>query len=294
MSHPPPSPGAPSLEAGAGHDPAAPTVVIEPRRGVGHLGSELWRHRELFLFLAWRDLLVRYKQTALGIAWAGVRPAVAMVIFSFVFGRIAGLPAEGGAPYALFVLAGLLPWQLVTSGASDAGNSLVVQANLISKVYFPRLLVPASALSVSLADALVSFALLGTLVAYHGIRPGPQLVALPVVVLLATAVALGAGLWLSALTVRWRDVRVIVPFLVQISLYASPVAYGSSLVPERWRPLYELNPLVGLIDGFRWALLSGTGFPGRSLAFAAAVAVLLVTTGLAHFRRTERSFADVI
>lgn len=294
MSQTPPSSVVTHSAPPEGRDPVPPTVVIEPNRGIGRLGSELWQHRELFLFLAWRDLLVRYKQTVLGVAWAGFRPAVAMVLFSFVFGRIAGLPAEGGAPYALFVLAGLLPWQLVTSGASDAGNSLVVQANLISKVYFPRLLVPASALSVSLVDTVVSFALMGGLLAYHGIRPGPQLLALPMVLSLAVAVSLGAGLWLSALMVRWRDVRVIVPFLVQISLYASPVAYGSALCPERWRALFDLNPLVGLIDGFRWALLPGIGFPARSLACSVAAAVLLVTTGLAHFRRTERSFADVI
>jgi lipopolysaccharide transport system permease protein len=269
-------------------------VVIEPARRAGGEWRELWSYRELFFFFAWRDLIVRYKQTFLGVAWAALRPLIAIALLSFVFSRLAGLQAEGGVPYSVFVLTGLLPWQLVSTGLADASQSLILQANLVSKVYFPRILVPASALSVSVADGAVSLVLMGLLLVYHGLWPGLRLLALPACFVLAVGTALGVGIWLSALTVRWRDLRVAVPFLVQVSLYASPVAYRAALIPEAWRPVFEINPLVGIIAAFRWCLIPGTSLETRAVLLSLTVTVLLLVTGLRYFRATERHFADVI
>jgi homopolymeric O-antigen transport system permease protein len=256
--------------------------------------KDLWRYRELFYFLAWRDILVRYKQTVVGVAWALIRPLLTMIVLTVVFGKLAKLPS-GGIPYPILVFCGMLPWQSFASALSESGNSLVSNANLISKVYFPRLIVPASSVITSLLDFLISASLLGVLMLWYSYLPSLNCVLLPLFVALAFAAAFGAGLWISALMVRYRDFRFIVPFLVQFGLYVSPVGFSSSVVPERWRLLYSLNPMVGVIDGFRWAILGGEHtiyWPGFALS-AVVVAVVLVS-GIWYFRKTERSFADVI
>jgi lipopolysaccharide transport system permease protein len=269
-------------------------VVIEAGRSGGQYWRDLWSFRELLLFLAWRDVLVRYKQTVLGVAWALLRPLVGLVIFNLVFGRLAALPS-GGAPYPLLVLTGLLPWLFFAGALTDASNSLVANASLVSKTYFPRLLAPASAVTVNLLDLAISGLILGGLMIWYRQPPTLRLIALPGFLLLAFATALGAGLWFAALHVRYRDVRHIVPFVVQFGLYLSPVGFTSGLVPERWRALYALNPMVGVIEGFRWCLLGrGPGTHWQSLALSAVVTALLLASGVSYFRRTERTFADTI
>jgi lipopolysaccharide transport system permease protein len=268
-------------------------VTIEAGRGEARYWRDVWQYRELLYFLAWRDVLVRYKQTAAGVAWAVLRPALTLAVFSVVFGRIARLPSEG-VPYPLLVFAGLLPWQFVASSVADTAGSLVSNAGLLTKVYFPRLLAPVSAVAVSVLDGLVSLGLLVLLMAYYGRWPGSAALGLPLVALLALTLAIGAGIWLAALNVRYRDVRLLVPFLVQVGLYVSPVGFSSSLVPERFRVFYFLNPLVGIIDGFRHGLLGTPPPDPRALALSALVALVLLVTGVAYFRHTERTFADVI
>ena len=256
--------------------------------------KDLWRYRELFYFLAWRDILVRYKQTVVGVAWALIRPLLTMIVLTVVFGKLAKLPS-GGVPYPILVFSGLLPWQFFASALSESGNSLVQNANLISKVYFPRLIVPASSVITSLLEFLISASLLVILMLWYNYLPSRNSVLLPLFVALALATAFGTGLWISALMVRYRDFRFIVPFLVQFGLYSSPVGFSSSLVPERWRLLYSLNPMVGVIDGFRWAILGGEHiiyWPG--FALSAAVVALVIVSGIWYFRKTERTFADVI
>jgi lipopolysaccharide transport system permease protein len=255
--------------------------------------GELWEYRELLFFLVWRDVKIRYKQTALGAAWAVLQPFFTMVVFSVVFGRLAGLPSDG-VPYPVFTYSALLPWQLFAFALGESSNSLVAHQRLISKVYFPRLIIPLSAVGVGLVDFGVSFVVLLGLMTYYGIAPTLALWTVPFWALLAVSSALGVGLWLSALNVKYRDVRYTLPFMTQIWMFASPVAYASSLVPETWRPLYAVNPMVGVIDGFRWALL-GTPAPSQVtlLVSLGAVSTLLLT-GLMYFRRTERSFADLV
>jgi lipopolysaccharide transport system permease protein len=255
--------------------------------------GELWEYRELLFFLVWRDVKIRYKQTALGAAWAVLQPFFTMVVFSVVFGRLAGLPSDG-VPYPVFTYSALLPWQLFAFALGESSNSLVAHQRLISKVYFPRLIIPLSSVGVGLVDFAVSFGVLLVLMAYYGIAPTVALWTVPFWAMLAVTSALGVGLWLSALNVKYRDVRYTLPFVTQIWMFASPVAYASSLVPEAWRPLYALNPMVGVIDGFRWALL-GTADPSpvTLLVSLAAVSTLLLT-GLIYFRRTERTFADLV
>jgi lipopolysaccharide transport system permease protein len=274
---------------------AAPhTLIIEAGRAERHYWRDLWRYRELFYFLAWRDVLVRYKQTAVGVLWAVLRPLLTMLVFTFVFGKLAGLPA-GKAPYAILVLAALLPWQFFANAFTEAGSSLVSNAGMISKVYFPRLVVPTSAVIVSFVDFAISFFILAALLAWYGYAPDWRLLALPLFVLAAFAAAMGAGLWIAALNVKYRDFRYIVPFMVQFGLYISPVGFSSSIVPERWRLAYSLNPMVGVIDGFRWAILRGEAplyWPGLAVSMV-LVAVMLVS-GIVYFRKTEKSFADVI
>lgn len=268
-------------------------ITIEAGRGGRSYWQDLWRYRELFWFLAWRDLLVRYKQTAIGICWAVIRPMLTMVVLTLVFGRMAKLDS-GGVPYPLLVLCGMLPWQLFSSAFAECGQSVVSNSGMISKVYFPRLIVPTSSMITSFADFLIGVLLLGVLMLWHGHVPGPALPWLPVFILLAMATAFGGGLWVSALMVRYRDFRFVVPFIVQFGLYASPVGFGSRIIPEEWRGLYALNPMTGVIEGFRWTLL-GTDPPHwRELAISSAVVALLLVSGLRHFRRTERTFADVI
>jgi lipopolysaccharide transport system permease protein len=270
-------------------------TIIEAGRAERQYWSDLWRYRELFYFLAWRDLLVRYKQTVVGVAWALIRPLLTMTVLTVIFGKWAKLPS-GGVPYALLVFCGMLPWQFFAAALAESGNSLVGNSSLISKVYFPRLVIPTSSAITSLVDFFVSAIFLVLLMAWYEFPPSPEMVLLPVFVLLAFGAALGGGVWVAALMVQYRDFKHIIPFVVQFGLYASPVAYAtSSLVPERWRLLYSLNPMVGVIDGFRWAILGGEHtlyWPG--LAMSTAVIVLLVATGIWYFRRTERSFADVI
>jgi lipopolysaccharide transport system permease protein len=271
-----------------------PQLVIEAGRTARHYWRDLWRYRELFYFLAWRDVLVRYKQTVVGILWAIIRPLLTMVIFTFVFGKLAKLPA-GGAPYPILVFAALLPWQFFSSAFTEAGNSLIANANMISKVYFPRLIIPTSAVIVSFVDFLISCVLMVGLMAWYGYWPDAKLLVLPAFVLMALIAAMGAGLWLAALNVKYRDFRYIIPFVVQIGLYISPVGFSSAIVPQQWRLLYSLNPMVGVIDGFRWAIMRGAE-PLYQAGFLVSLAVTLIVfvTGIYYFRATEKSFADVI
>lgn len=269
-------------------------LVIEAGRAERHYWADLWRYRELFYFLAWRDLLVRYKQTVVGVAWAVIRPLLTMVVLTVVFGRLANMPS-GGVPYPILVFCGMLPWHFFSSAVSECGNSLVTNATLISKVYFPRLAVPAASVITSLVDLLLSGALLVLVMVWYQFLPGPRVLLLPLFVLLALAAALGTGLWISALMVRYRDFRFVVPFIVQFGLYLSPVGFSSDVVPEQWRLIYSLNPMVGVIDGFRWSILGGDRtlyWPGFVLSIGTVG--LLLGTGVRYFRKTERAFADVI
>jgi lipopolysaccharide transport system permease protein len=269
-------------------------LVIEAGRAEKQYWKDLWRYRELFYFLAWRDILVRYKQTAIGMAWALIRPFLTMVVFTVVFGNIAKLPSEG-VPYPILVFAGMLPWQFFSTALSECSNSLITNANLISKVYFPRLIVPISAVIVSFVDFMVSGMILLGLMAWYNYIPTWRIVTLPLFIGIAFAASIGVGLWLAALNVEYRDFRYIVPFIVQFGLYISPVGFTSSLVPEQWRLLYSLNPMVGVIDGFRWAILGGESklyLPGFMLSVG--LVVLLLVSGIWYFRKMERTFADVI
>ncbi len=273
--------------------PPPPELVLEAGRAEAHYWRDLWRYRELLGFLAWRDIQVRYKQTVLGAAWALLQPAITLVVFTFVFGKLARMPS-GEVPYPLLVMAGLLPWQLFANALSNASGSLVSNTHLISKVYFPRLVVPLSALAVALIDFLIVGVLYLALCAWWSFWPDWRVLLLPLFTLLGLFAALGAGLWLTALTVRFRDFRFIVPFLLQLGVFLSPVGFSTSTVPN-WRVLFSLNPMVAVIDGFRWCLLRGSQpfyLPGLLLGLA--VTAVLLVTGLWYFRRTERSFADVI
>jgi lipopolysaccharide transport system permease protein len=270
-------------------------IIIKRKSGVVAIDfKEIWRYRELFWFLTWRDILVKYKQTIIGILWAFIRPFLTMVVFSFIFGRVAKLPSEG-IPYPLLTIAGLLPWQLFANAVSESSNSLVGNANMISKIYFPRLIIPASAVLSGLTDFLISFGILIGLFIWYGFIPSANVFYLPVFAVLAFVSALGAGLWLSALNVEYRDVRFVVPFLIQMGVYISPVGFSSQIVPGKLRFIYSLNPMVGVIDGFRWSLL-GDKFqiywPG--LGLSCGVVLLLLISGAYYFRKTERTFADVI
>ena len=269
-------------------------LVIEAGRAERHYWRDLWRYRELFFFLAWRDILVRYKQTAIGIVWALGRPLITMLVFTLVFSKLAKLPSEG-VPYPILVFAALLPWQFFSSAFSGAGDSLISNAGMISKVYFPRLVIPTSAVIVSFVDFLVSAFIMVGLMIWYGFAPSWRVFTLPLFILVAFAAAMGAGLWIAALNVKYRDFRIIVPFVVQFGLYISPVGFSSSIVPEQWRLLYSLNPMVGVIDGFRWAILGGNTqlfWPGFLLSLS--LVLLILVTGIYYFRKTEKLFADVI
>ena len=273
--------------------PTAPELVLEAGRADAHYWRDLWRYRELLGFLAWRDITVRYKQTVLGAAWALLQPAITLVVFTFVFGHLAHMPS-GDVPYPLLVMAGLLPWQLFANALSSASGSLVSNTHLISKVYFPRLVVPLSALAVALIDFFIVGLLYLALCAWWNFWPDWRVLLLPLFTLLGLLAALGAGLWLTALTVRFRDFRFIVPFLLQLGVFLSPVGFSTSTVPN-WRLLFSVNPMVAVIDGFRWCLLQGHQpcyLPG--LLIGVGVTAALVASGLWYFRRTERGFADVI
>lgn len=270
-------------------------LVIESGRVELRYWKDLWTYRELFYFLAWRDILVRYKQTVIGVLWAVIRPVLTMVVFTIIFGRVAKLPSEGTAPYAILVYAAMLPWQFFSTSLTESSNSLISSANLVAKVYFPRLVVPASSVITSLVDFAISFGILVLMMAWYHYWPDWRIVCLPIFVGLAFLASMGAGLWLCALNVEYRDFRYIVPFIAQFGLYVSPVGFSSSIISAKWRTVYSLNPMVGVIDGFRWAMLHGQAqiyWPGM-LASVATTAVLCLS-GLWYFRRVERTFADVI
>ncbi|BAY21852.1 ABC-2 type transporter [Calothrix sp. NIES-2100] len=271
-----------------------PDLVIEAGRTERQYWKDLWRYRELFYFLAWRDILVRYKQTTIGIAWALIRPFLTMLVFTVVFGKLAKLPSLG-APYPILIFSGMLPWQFFANSLSECSNSLISNANLISKVYFPRLVVPISAVVVSFVDFLISGIILLGLMAWYNFVPSWRILTLPLFVCIAFAASMGTGLWLASLNVKYRDFRYIVPFIVQFGLYISPVGFSSSIVPEQWRFIYSLNPMVGVIDGFRWAILGGDAklyLPGFLLSLG--LVILLFVSGICYFRKMERTFADVI
>jgi len=273
---------------------ASQEIVLEAGRIEAQYWRDLWRYRELFYLLAWRDILVRYKQTVIGIAWALIRPLLTMVVFTIVFGKIAKLPSEG-VPYPLLVFAAMLPWQFFATALGEASNSLIGNSNLISKIYFPRLIVPVGSVITSFVDFLISGAFLVALMAWYRFVPDWRVATLPLFILLAFAAALGSGLFLAALNVEYRDFRYIVPFIVQFGMYISPVGFSSSVVPEKWCLLYSLNPMVGVIDGFRWALLGGkTQLDGTAFAMSLAVISAMLILGIWYFRKTEKTFADVI
>jgi lipopolysaccharide transport system permease protein len=270
-------------------------IVIEAGRSEARYWLDLWHYRELFRVLAWRDLSVRYKQTVIGVLWALIRPFLTMLVFTIIFGRIAKLPTDGNAPYALMVFAGILPWTFFSTGLSEASNSLINSEKLITKVYFPRLIVPIATIVVAFVDFMISFGILLVLMAWYGFPPDWHIAILPVFIILAFFCSVGPSLWITSLNVKYRDFRYIIPFIVQFGLYISPVGFSSSVVPMQWRLLYSLNPVVGVIDGFRWCILRGQGdlyLPG--LAASVAVVGFFLWLGVRTFRKTEKSFADLI
>jgi lipopolysaccharide transport system permease protein len=269
-------------------------IIIEAGRSERNYWNDLWEYRELFYFLAWRDILVRYKQTAIGIIWALLRPLLIMLVFTLVFGKLAKLPS-GGAPYPIMVFSAMLPWHFFATSFAEAGNSLIANANMISKVYFPRLVMPTSAVIVGFVDFLISFTILLLLMFWYGFIPDGRIIILPLFILMAFAASMAGGIWIAALNVRYRDFRYIIPFIVQFGLYISPVGFTSSIVPDKWRLLYSLNPMVGVIDGFRWAILGGEYhlyWPGFLLSISLVTIILI--TGIINFRKTEKTFADII
>jgi lipopolysaccharide transport system permease protein len=268
--------------------------TIEAGRAERHYWFDLWRYRELFYILAWRDITVRYKQTIIGILWAVLRPLLTMMIFVVVFGKIAKLPSEG-IPYPIFVFAAILPWTFFATAFSDASNSLIGNANLISKVYFPRLVIPAASVIVAGVDFLISFVILIGLMVWYQLIPDWHILTLPLFLLLGFFAALGAGLYIAALNVKYRDFRFVIPFIVQLGLYISPVGFGTTIVPGKYQLLYYLNPMVAVIDGFRWAISGGkTAFNMTELTVSIVVITILCIVGVFHFRNTEKTFADVI
>ena len=272
-----------------------PVLVLEAGRAERHYWRDLWTYRELFAILAWRDLSVRYKQTVIGVAWALIRPFLTMVIFTVTFARLAKLPAEGNTPYPVMVFAGMLAWFLFSTILSEASTSLVTNSSLIGKVYFPRLIVPSATVLIALVDFAITFGLMLLMMAWYRFLPDWRILLLPCFILLAILASLGPALYITALNVKYRDFRYVVPFILQFGLYVSPVGFSSAVVPEKWRILYSLNPAVGIIDGFRWSLLRGQSrlyLPGFVLS--TAVAVLFTAVGTWYFRKTERTFADLL
>ncbi|MGB4958020.1 MAG: ABC transporter permease [Saprospiraceae bacterium] len=270
-------------------------IIIEPGRLEKNYWADLWRFRELFYILSWRDIKVRYKQTVLGIAWSIIRPLLTMLVFTVVFGSIAQLPSEGAAPYAIMVYAALLPWQFFSNALSEASTSLIGNANLISKVYFPRLIIPTAAVITSFIDFLISFVILVALMVYYQFAPSIHLLFLPVFIVIAFLASIGPGLWLTALNVKYRDFRYIVPFIVQFGLYISPVGFSSSIVPDKWQFFYSLNPMVGVIDGFRWCILGGDALVNwDGFILSMVIVALFLWLGIYQFRKMEKTFADLI
>jgi len=270
-------------------------IVIEAGRSERHYWLDLWRYRELFRVLAWRDLSVRYKQTVIGVLWALIRPFLTMLVFTIIFGRIANLPTVGNAPYALMVFAGILPWTFFSSGLSEASNSLINNERLISKVYFPRVIIPIATIVVAFVDFLVSFCILLVLMGWYRFSPDWRILALPIFILMTFLASVGPALWIASLNVKYRDFRYVIPFIVQFGLYVSPVGFSSSVIPDRWRLLYSVNPMVGVIDGFRWCILRGQSeLYAPTLLVSIAVIAFFLWFGIREFRRAEKSFADLI
>ena len=270
-------------------------LIIEPGRSEKHYWADLWQYRELFYILSWRDISVRYKQTVIGILWAVVRPVLTMIVFTVIFSKVAKLPSEGSAPYALMVFAAMLPWQFFATSVSESSNSLIGNTQLITKVYFPRIIIPISSVITSMIDFLISFAILSVLMIYYRFSPTWNILLLPGFFLIAFITAMGIGLFITSLNVKYRDFRYVIPFLVQFGLYVSPVGFSSSVIPEQYRLLYSLNPMVGVIDGFRWAILGGESnffIPGFILSLC--VTVFFIFIGIRKFRKMEKSFADII
>jgi lipopolysaccharide transport system permease protein len=275
-------------------DLETPITIIRPSRGWISLNlRDLWEYRELLYFLTWRDIKVRYKQTVIGAAWAILQPFFTMVIFSLFFGRLVGVPSDE-IPYPIFSYAALVPWQFFASGLSQSSSSLVASANLIKKIYFPRLVIPTSAVLSGGVDFVIAFVVLLGMMLFYSIVPTWNVLWLPLLLLLALVTSLGVGLWLTAMNVQFRDVRYAVPFLVQAWMFATPIAYPSSLLDEPWRTLYGVNPMVGVVEGFRWALLGTKTAPGPIILVSALVALVLLVSGAFYFRRMERTFADVV
>jgi lipopolysaccharide transport system permease protein len=270
------------------------TTIIEADKPNRRLLKDLWNFRELFVFLSWRDILVRYKQTAIGMLWGIIRPLLVMIVFTVIFGKLAKLPSEG-IPYPVMVFSAMLPWQLFATSFSESSNSLIGNVNLIAKIYFPRLIIPVSSIMVNFIDFFISFILLLGLMLFYNILPDWRIIVLPLLLLFIFLLALGLGLWFSALNVKYRDFRYVIPFLVQFGLYVSPVGFSSTVVPEQWRFLYSLNPMVGIIDGFRWVLLKGqTSLYLPGLMISVVLVILILVSGFIYFRKAEITFADVI
>lgn len=269
-------------------------LIIEPGHGIRRYWNELWHFRELFFFLAWRDIIVRYKQTVIGIAWSLIRPFLTMIVFTIVFGNIAKLPSNG-VPYPILVFVAMLPWQFFANSLTESSGALLANASMLTKIYFPRLIMPASAVIVSVVDFLISFIMLLILMLWYHIIPSWRILALPLFLLMAFVTSLGVGMWLSALNVKYRDFRYIIPFIVQFGLYISPVGFSSSVVSSEWKILYSLNPMVGVIDGFRWAILGKNAvlyMPGFIISCLLSLGIFII--GMWYFRKTEHSFADII
>jgi lipopolysaccharide transport system permease protein len=289
-TYPEPQPGFPVGQPRA----TTPMVVVQPSEGLFHLDLlPVWKYRELLYFLVWRDIKVRYKQTAIGAAWAICQPLLTMMIFAVIFGRFAKIPSDN-VPYPIFAFAGLLPWTYFSQSIARSGMSLVSDANLIRKIYFPRLIIPAAAVVAPLVDFILSFLILLVMMAWYRVTPGWAMATLPLFMCLAVAAACGVSLWLSALNVRYRDVGHAIPFLVQFWMYASPIVYPVTLIPGRWRTVYSLNPIVGVVEGFRWGLLSKPNPDFRAIAIGCVVTVVVFLSGLVFFKRMERVFADIV
>ena len=271
-------------------------IIIEPNRSEKNYWSDIWRYRELFYILSWRDLKVRYKQTAIGLIWAILRPLLTMIVFTIIFGRVAGMKSEGNAPYSIMVFAGLLPWQFFSTAFSTASESLVTNSNLLSKVYFPRIIVPTSSIITSFVDFLISFVILIALMLYYKYIPSWQILFLPFFIILTFLQSFGFGIYLAALNVKFRDFRYIIPFIVQFGLYISPIGFSSSLISEKWRLLYYLNPMVSVIDGFRWCIIgNGSGNPFTTyFILSISITILILVYSIYKFRKMEKTFADLI
>jgi lipopolysaccharide transport system permease protein len=269
--------------------------IIEPGSMAKRFWTDLWRYRELFFVLAWRDIAVRYKQTIMGFSWAIIRPLITMVVFTVIFGKILGLASASRVPYALLVFAGVLPWTLFSTALTDAANSVVGNPDLVRKVYFPRIIIPTATIVIGLVDFLISLAILFGLMVFYRFMPGWQIAALPAFALMAALAALGPGLYFAAMIVKYRDFRILVPFALQFGLYVSPVGFSSSLIPETWRPLYRLNPMVGIVDGFRWSILGdASAFDWQSSLISVVVISLMLVFGIGQFRKLEAGFVDAI